>query len=273
MLGFPIAFPLVVGADRRGRASRFQHGRISWHPETGAWETLGKITTRYEQDRAEAGELRFPVAAEGVWGSSRRGRFSRFQGGRITYVPGVGVFLMRKPTADRYAELGAEDGVLGGPTADEKTVPYSRGHATPYARGRISWHPDTGAFETRGDIAVAYVGAGGEKGVLGYPLAGEEQVPGGSGRFSRFQQGRISSSPATGAHWTRGPVAQRYVETGAELGPLGFPTTDETSPSAGVRRSTFQRGTITHDEASGQTTVELSVVPSDSPSPSPAPAW
>ena len=258
-LGFPTASP-VVPADRTGRASRFQRGRISWHPETGAWETRAQIALRYERANAESGALGYPVGAELVVGE---GRASRFQRGRISWRPGSSAVLLREHAAARYTELDAEQGPLGWPTTDDALV-GDGGTRAVFERGRISWHPRTGAWETRGDIARAYDALQAEKSVLGYPVEAErEVVPG--GRSSRFERGRFSSSPSTGAHWTRGPIAQRYEQTGAEVGALGFPTSDEYVPSAGLRRNDFQRGQITYDEASGATTVETYATASPSP--------
>ncbi len=261
-LGFPTAYP-AVAPDQVGRASRFQQGRISWHPETGAWETRAHVTLRYERSGAEGGPLGYPVGAELAVGT---GRVSRFQRGRISWRPGVGAFLLGERTAARYAALDAEQGPLGWPTGDEAPV-GDGGLAVVLERGRISWHPRTGAWETRGDLADAYTALGAEQGLLGFPVSGEQEVVPG-GRSSRFERGRLSSSPGTGAHWTRGPVAELYEQTGAELGPLGFPTSDEYAPSPGLRRNDFERGQITHDEAAGTTRVDP---PLTSGAPAPVP--
>ena len=173
VLGFPVS-PEYGATDRRGRASRFQRGRISWHPETGAWETRGDIARRYETASAEGGALGYPVGAElAVAG----GRASRFQRGRISSSPSTGVALLRQQAAARFAALDAEAGPLGFPTADDRVLPDG-GTAAVFQRGRISWSARTGAWETRGDIATAYAALGGETGVLGYPVEAEQEVVG-----------------------------------------------------------------------------------------------
>ena len=263
-LGFPVS-PPSTAADGVGRASRFQRGRISWHPETGAWETRGTVAARYERANAEGGVLGYPVGAELVVGE---GRASRFQRGRISAHPTTGVVLLRQHAAARYAALGAEAGPLGWPIADDRVL-AGGGTAAVLERGRLSWSVGTGAWETRGAIATAYAALGAEAGVLGHPVAAEQELPDG-GRASRFERGRFSSGPVTGVHWTRGPIAAQYEQTGAEQGPLGYPTSDEHAPTSGLRRNDFERGTITHDEATGSTTVEATAPPSPAPEPTPA---
>ncbi|MCW2608060.1 MAG: hypothetical protein JWO60_2753 [Frankiales bacterium] len=259
-LGFPTTPPLVL-ADGVGRASRFQRGRLSWSPSTGAWETRGAITTRYEQEGAETGSLGYPVAAEVVAGT---GRSSRFERGTITTHPVLGTFVLRAPVAARYAELRGPAGLLGFPTADDRGL-LDGGTSSRYQRGRISWHPRTGAWEVRGAADTLYAALGAEQGELGYPVGPDLAAP--AGRANRFERGRISTSAATGAHWTRGPITERYEQLGAEAGALGYPVADEQVPSPGVRLSVFEHGRITHDEATGVTTVE----PAETPSPAPTP--
>ncbi len=249
-LGFPTGTPLVL-PDGLGRASRFERGRISWSPATGAWETRTSIATRYEQEGAESGALGYPVAGELTAGL---GRSSRFERGTITHHPVLGTAVLAEPVAARYAALAGPAGVLGFPSASPRPLPDG-GLSAAFQRGRVSWHPRTGAWEVRGAADTAYAAAGGEQGLLGYPTGPDLSAPGG-GRANRFERGRMSTSAATGAHWTRGPIAVRYEELGAEAGALGYPVSDEQSPSAGLRRSTFERGTLTHDEATGETTLE-----------------
>jgi uncharacterized protein with LGFP repeats len=118
-------------------------------------------------------------------------------------------------------------------------------------------------FLTRDVLADAYGRAGGETGPLGYPVAAEEAI--GGGRVQRFEQGRISWSEATGAHWLSRAIAEKYVALGAETSPLGFPTGDEvdaaawpwqSGPSPEVRTVTFEHGTITHEVFTGQVLVQ-----------------
>ncbi|MCW2670629.1 MAG: hypothetical protein JWO27_2526 [Frankiales bacterium] len=242
-LGFPTSDPIVIS---NARASRFEKGRISWHPALGAFETVGPIASVYQATGSELGALKFPTASPR---SARdgTGRFSTFQLGRISWHPSIGAHWMGRAVAARYVQLGAEAGRLGYPVSDELVA--AAAHTTGFQGGRIVAVDGVGAFEVYDVLDAAYTRAGGERGVLGLPTA--QELPAGPGRCQQFATGRISAAGGA-AFWTRGPIAQRYVELGAEVGGLGFPTTDEYTSSSGMRRNDFEHGYISYDESTGQ---------------------
>ncbi len=228
-----------------GRAQRYQRGRISWSRATGAKETVGPVSTRYVVAGGEAGSLGFPTAAPVQVGA---GSASRFQYGRISWSPETGAWETRAHVTVRYEQEGAEGGRLGFPVGQELVV--GEGRASRFQHGRISWHPRLGAFVCGRPTADRYaLTGGGEKGPLGFPTSDEQALPGG-GSATTYQNGRISRSATTGPHAVLTQIAARYVETGAEAGPLGFPTGPETREGT-VRSSPFERGTISYDEATG----------------------
>jgi hypothetical protein len=124
-LGFPVTSPLIATG---GSASRFERGRISWSATTGAWDTRGPIATEYEAHEAESGPLGFPVGGDEPVGDDR-GRYTRFQRGRISWSAQTGAHAVVGRIAERYEQLGAEQGSLGYPVADARIV-----RATPYKR-------------------------------------------------------------------------------------------------------------------------------------------
>ncbi len=139
-------------------------------------------------------------------------------------------------------------------------VAVAGGTAQRFEGGRISSSPTTGAWETLAPISVAYVSAGAETGRLGFPVGGDTAVGDGRGRYSRFQRGRISWSPSTGARAVTGALHERYEQLGAEAGSLGYPVADEVvardSPFKRLgmppgRRQEFERGTLTSDGRTG----------------------
>ncbi len=245
-LGYPLADMIPIG---RGAAARFQHGRISWHPTTGAHETLGPIATRYAAAGNEPGRLGYPLGS--VLPADGQGRANTFQRGRISWHPSTGARLLGAPIAARYGVLGAEGGPLGYPVTDEAAVTGAIANAA-FQHGRIAWSELTGAVEVLLPLATAYARAGNETGVLGLPIAAAAAAA--AGRAQRFQRGRISAGPP-GVFFTLGPIAERYVASGAESGSLGWPTTDDYAPATGLRRTDFQFGTIEYDESTGITTI------------------
>ena len=159
-----------------------------------------------------------------------------------------------------YIALGEIGSALGASVYGEVAV--AGGTAQRYQRGRISSKRGVGTFETVGAVSAHYVVLGAEEGPLGFPISRPVAAPGG-GRAQRFERGRISWSPTTGAHATLGAIAARYAELGGEGGPLGYPVTGErladTMPgpwrrpgAVQVRRSEFQRGSLVLDARTGR---------------------
>ncbi len=242
-----------------GRAQRYENGRISFSTGTGAFETVGAITKRYVAAGAEGGALGFPLTGNVRTAS---GAASRFQNARISWQPDLGAFVVTNPLAFNYAALGAEAGPLGFPTADSVLVTGGDGVAVALQRGRLSQRDASVAYATYDVIADAYVRAHAEDGPLGFPSASEQKIAG--GRIQQFETGRISFSPATGAHWMSRQIATKYLELGAESSSLGYPIRDEdeertwpwkSAANPTVRVVVFERGTISYDAVRDDVTV------------------
>ena len=156
------------------------------------------------------------------------------------------------PITARYIALGENGSVLGASVYGELSTAFGR--AQRYQNGRISYKAATGARETVGAIALRYEAVGAEAGYLGFPTTAPMTVPGGSA--SRFENGRISWSPATGAWDLRAAIAQKYEAVGAESSSLGFPVGGDTLVGDGRGRYTrFQRGRISWTAATGARVV------------------
>jgi hypothetical protein len=115
---------------------------------------------------------------------------------------------------------------------------------------------------------------------LGATAYGESPAPGG-GSFQRYQRGRISWSPTTGAHALTGPLLEKYLQLGAEAGSLGYPVSDEqdgvvsSGPfkrigSRAERRVVFQRGILSYSP--GRPVAVLPRQPAAAPPPAPPPS-
>ncbi|MDP9443532.1 MAG: hypothetical protein M3P83_03915, partial [Actinomycetota bacterium] len=82
-------------------------------------------------------------------------------------------------------------------------------------------------------ITARYIALGENGSELGASVYGEVAVPGGTAQ--RYQRGRISSKAGVGTWETVGAMSARYVATGAEGGPLGFPTAAPSAAAGGGR--------------------------------------
>jgi hypothetical protein len=174
--------------------------------------------------------------------------------GYATYRCGVGRTIGDIDT--RYQAFGGCGGFLGPALTDEKTAPDGVGKYNVFVGGSIYWSPSTGAFEVHGAIRDKWRDLNWEAGPLGYPISNETKTPDNVGRFSVFQHGSIYWTPITGAHEVRGAIRDKYMETGWEAGPLGYPVSDEYAVSGG-RKSDFEHGSITWDAAANTSTVAM----------------
>jgi len=93
-----------------------------------------------------------------------------------------------EPVAERWAELGGEEGDLGrasGPATD-----VAGGSVADFERGTIVLTPAGRAFVVQGAILEAYREAGGPEGELGFPTSDETTTDG--GWVSAFENGSIA---------------------------------------------------------------------------------
>lgn len=222
-----------------GSAQRYLGGRISNGPGIGPRASYSLIAKRFVALGAEAGILGFPTTHQLPRGT---GAANDFQRGRISYIAAAGAWETLGEVLKRYRALDTELGVLGFPTGACAIPPDGKGRVSAFQKGRISWHPDTGAWMLGLELATKYVSLGGEAGVLGYPTADQtEPAPGVLGAV--FVKGRLSWSAATGAIETLGIIADAYGRSGAEGGPMGLPVEVEQSLLLG-RYQRFQTGRV-----------------------------
>ncbi|WP_236684315.1 LGFP repeat-containing protein [Corynebacterium epidermidicanis] len=124
---------------------------------------------------------------------------------------------------------------LGLPKSNELTNPDGVGKRTEFDNGFIYWHPDTGAWSVTTHNSIVWARNGWELGRLGYPTSDEIGTGDGVGRKQYFQRGRIYGS-LSGVVSIEGKILEKWVETGEEKGPLGYPATDEEGTPDGVGR-------------------------------------
>jgi hypothetical protein len=111
-----------------------------------------------------------------------------------------------------------------------------------------------------GEIERKYLALGGCTSILGAPFSEERGTPDTVGRYSVFTEGSIYWTPALGAWEVHGRIRDAWGESGWEVGPLGYPISDEVAVDGG-RRSTFQHGSITWTAATDETAITLTETP------------
>jgi trimeric autotransporter adhesin len=240
-LGFPTSDEKAVPG---GVMSAFQNGRIYHSPTTGAQPLhAGPLAAKYDA-LGGPGFLGLPTAEDTAVGT---GRVAAFQRGKV-YTSPAGTWGVWGLVGARYEQLGGPTGRLGFPTSDEVDA-GSGGRVSRFQNGRIYFTSATGAQPlVTGAVASKYDALGGP-GFLGFPLGEETAAAGTNGRVTRFQRGKVYTSPA-GTFATWGLVGAHYDALG---GPafLGLPTADEASAPGGGRVGRFQGGSVYFSSATG----------------------
>ncbi len=137
-----------------------------------------------------------------------------------------------------YQHLGGAASFLSTPLAGDTTAPGG-GLAQDFRGGSVYWSAATGAHAVRGAILAKYKGLGGPAGILGYPTTDQTASLDKVGAYNTFAGSGGASiywSPKTNAHDVYGAIRTKWASTGAERGPLGYPTTDEATEPDGVGR-------------------------------------
>jgi uncharacterized protein with LGFP repeats len=180
------------------------------------------IRGKYDQLKASGVDLGAPTTGV-ICDLPNGGCRGSWQGGTIFWSRYTGAHVVRGAILQHFLALGGVP-FLGYPTGDDTAAPVNPGYFTDFQGGSIYWSQATGAREVRGNLLAAWRAKGAQSGVLGYPVGGDEAVPGGF--RSRFQGGTLYWSQATGARMIRGALLQRYEAAG---GPrvIGFPVADE----------------------------------------------
>jgi uncharacterized protein with LGFP repeats len=146
------------------------------------------------------------------------------------------------PIDRRYATDAAVRTLLGAPTAPEAGDAGLRYRT--YANGRLYWTPAAGVHEVHGAILAAYLGAGGHV-TMGAPTSDELVLPDG-GRYATFANNNaVYWKAGIGANAVVGLIADRWVTTGRQAGPHGYPRSSElATPNGRGRYNNFQNGGI-----------------------------
>ena len=178
-----------------GAAQDFAQGKVFWSPPTQARSMVGAILARFIGLNATASALGFPVSDERP--ARAGGAYSLLQGGKILWHPNAGAHPVWGAVQDLYDRLGGENGGLAYPVESEQGTSIAGVVRQRFEFGAIYWDGFHGPRAVQGGIYVRYVQEGAEDGVLGDPVSGEYDVPG--GRRSDFVHGFLTWNAATGA--------------------------------------------------------------------------
>ncbi len=249
VIGYPIGHQAPTPGG--GAQTRFQGGSIIRTPFVGTFLVQGAIWAKYLALGAEAGFLGAPLSNELDAGVAYS-RLSRFEHGTIYWRPDVGAHEVNGQADLVYRYVGGPRSSLGLPNTDTQPT-VGGGAANYFTSGGIFTKPGLGVFLLDGDVALVYRYFGGPASPLGYPTDHIKGVGDGRGRVAVFQNGGLWSSTGTGVGGAWGPIATRYNSLGGPTGALGYPTSFVFAVPGG-QRTTFEHGTLTYNNSTGQVT-------------------
>lgn len=131
---------------------------------------------------------------------------------------------------------------------EERPVGDGKGRLGVYENAHIYFYPNVGAFAVpHGGLFEAYRDYEYERGPLGYPVRDFAPLDGktGKGAVQAFQGGVLyRKDGATNAYYVFGEIGKVWASEGYELGPLGWPTSNEVTDSNGNRVQLFEGGSL-----------------------------
>ncbi|MFZ1285890.1 MAG: L,D-transpeptidase family protein [Candidatus Phosphoribacter sp.] len=124
-----------------------------------------------------------------------------FVRGRISWSIPTGPWETYGAIGNRWVASGGVSGALGFPIGPE--VPTSAGTYQSFQRGRVTWSPTYGTWETYGAVNGGWVATGGVTGPAGVPIGPEIDFPGGA-RGQAFVRAFVIWHPTTGVRVSSG---------------------------------------------------------------------
>ena len=107
------------------------------------------------------------------------------------------------------------------------------------------------AFWTPGAIRDIWMAQGGSHGDLGNPTESGKYALKDGGTLQSFEHGTIVWSTGTGAHRLSGTINDAWKNAGAQVGALGYPTSEETKTKGDGVTQNFQGGVVLSSPATG----------------------
>ena len=166
-------------------------------------------------------------------------------------------YTVEGPILAKYQSLDAATRKsLGAPTGNEQKHPDGGGFQA-FEGGAICAHGTGPAYVVLGKMRDKWDQLGGMDGKLGYPSGDEKTHPDGGG-FQEFDGGALCAHGTGPAYVIWGKIRDKWDQLGGMDGKLGYPTSDETDTPDGVKKSTFEHGTITWKPGDAEPTVVYS---------------
>jgi hypothetical protein len=180
----------------------------------------------------------------------QNGSWLELANGGLFSLPASGIHYLHGPLWSHVNQKGGPDR-FGVPTQDDAITADGAGmwnqlikhhHGQPFITA-VYWSPVVGAGSVSGSIRDWWIASGDESGPLGYPTSDVVPTKDGAGLLTRFakviggrvaHRGVVMSTPSTATFGIYGPIYQHWKQSGREIGPRGYPTSNVTATPGGV---------------------------------------
>lgn len=176
-------------------------------------------------------------------GDSRIARFAK-----MLNEGHLGIYGAPKPVPNLINECAAKNTWLGKRlTVDDKgnpvenTCPDKVGRWAKFEHGYVYWHPNHAAWAIPNRVFETWAELGWEMGRLGYPVNHHTDLP--EGVVQAFRGGVIYRKNGQPGFEVHGLVGERWMKSGFENGPYGWPTSNEVGLGDGTYQD-FEKGRI-----------------------------
>ena len=168
----------------------YERGIIVDSDNHGTWENFGMIRQRYKDLGSVNSSLGFPTGEENCNIGHNGACVQAYENGVIIAQASIGAWESYGKIRARHVELGSVDGVLGFPTAGMNcNIGHNGACVQAYENGVIIYSPETGAWESYGEVRSKHIMAGSVDGSLGFPISGVKIVNG--VQTQKFQGGAL----------------------------------------------------------------------------------
>jgi hypothetical protein len=133
---------------------------------------------------------------------------------------GTSIYVLGTNVAPAYTSA------LGNPAGSEACGIKDNGCYQFFDNGSIYWSQATGAHIITGGIRAKWGSTGNEWGPLGLPTTNEQYGNKGGGANQSFENGRIYYTNTGVSYVILNPIIDRWNQSNAEWGTLGYPTMD-----------------------------------------------
>jgi uncharacterized protein with LGFP repeats len=243
-----------------------------WNPNLGSGSVTGKTLELFNLQDNETGPFGYPVSnrthtsdGTGVYTNFSKETGGSIREGRIYQNAVAGTFGIYGTIFEHYVALRAHNGPLGYPTSLPQAVGGGqKGHFATFAKivdrqsdyeAAIYFNPATGTWSVLGPILDKWRSLGAETGELGFPTSDQQTTTDALADYNTFATVAGDTPTGYSAIYLKGGVAyavigafySRWSSLNREAGPLGYPTGDVTSETAGSTPYTqqlFETGAI-----------------------------